>query len=389
MKANIKDARRLFPTTKNVKYFFNGGVCLIPTPVGEALREFIVQNECGFSEENWRTWGNNVSDAYRLFAETIGGNATEVVGIPNTSVGTGMIAQMVDPKRGSNVVFDDLEYNTIYPFTMRAKRGVGSRVIRNDGSGSIDIDQFEKSVDDKTAAVVVSAVSCWNGYRYDLRELSEIAHRHGAYLVVDAAQQVGAVRLDVRRDGVDFLATCGHKWLLGPPGTGFMYVREELIEELDPPLPGWMGIEDPGTFEVWKPKFPKTARRFETGMPESMLLSGVRASMEMIRDFGRSKVEDEILKRSGYLIEKLQDTKVKVFTPSEKRHRAGIVTFLLKNHRQLYDELLRSSFIVFHHPKEVAKNLRWAHSGLRVDPTFFNTYEELDELVGHVKRWAT
>jgi cysteine desulfurase/selenocysteine lyase len=388
MKVNIKDARRLFPATKKVKYFFNGGVCLIPTPVEEALKEFIVQNESGFNAENWKTWNDNVSQAYGLFAEMVGANPTEVVGIPNTSVGTGMIAHMVDPRKGSNVVFDDLEYNTIYPFTMLAKRGVGPRVVRNDGNGSMDVGQFEKSIDDKTAAVVVSAVSCWNGYRYDLRELSEIAHRHGAYLVVDAAQQAGAVKLDVRRDGVDFLATCGHKWLLGPPGTGFMYVREELIEKFDPPLPGWMGIEDPGTFEVWKPKFPKTAHRFETGMPEAMLLNGLRASMQMIKELGRSRVEDEILKRSGYLIEKLQDTKVKLFTPVEKEHRAGVVTFLLRKHQQLYDELLKNSFIVFHHPKEVARNLRWPYSGLRVDPTFFNTYEELDELVAHVKRWA-
>lgn len=388
MRHNIKDARRLFPATKKVKYFFNGGVCLIPTPVEAALREFITQNESGFSAENWKIWSDNMSAAYRLFAKLIGGKEGEVVGIPNTSTGTAMVAHMIDPKRGTNVVFDDLEYNTIYPFTLLAKKGVRQRIIRNK-EGSMDIDRFEKIVDDKTAAVVVSSVSCWNGYRYDLKPLAEIAHKHGAYLVVDGAQHVGAARLDVKRDGIDFLATCGHKWLLGPPGTGFLYIREDLIEKFDPPLPGWMGIDDPATFEVWKPVFPRTAQRFETGMPEVMLLGAIRASMELLNELGHAKVEDEIQKRSGYLIEKLQGVKgVTVFTPAEKEHRAGNVTFLLKNHQELYDELLQNSFIVFHHPKEVMKNMRWATSGLRVDPSFFNTYDELDEIVESTKRWA-
>jgi selenocysteine lyase/cysteine desulfurase len=384
----VEDARSLFPATKNVKYFFNGGVCLIPTPVETALREFIAQNENGFSDANWTAWNDNVAAAYRLFARLVGAKQGEIVGIPNTSTGTGLIAYMIDPTDGANVVFDDLEYNTIYPFTMRGKKGVRQRIVRN-VDGSVDVGGFEREVDEKTAAIVVSAVSCWNGYRYDLRELSEIAHKHGAYLVVDAAQQAGAVKLDVKRDGVDFLATCGHKWLLGPPGTGFMYVREDLIEKFDPPLPGWMGIDDPATFEVWKPTFPRTAQRFETGMPTVMLLSAMRASMELLERLGHSEIEGEILNRSGYLIERLQDVRgVEVSTPPEREHRAGNVTFLLKNHQRLYDELLKDSFIVFHHPKEVATNMRWSTSGLRVDPSFFNTYDELDELVGHTKRCA-
>jgi selenocysteine lyase/cysteine desulfurase len=162
MKVSIKDARLLFPATKKVKYFFHGGVCLIPTPVEAALREFVDQNGRGFSDENWRIWSGNVAAAYRLFASLIGGKESEVVGIPNTSVGTAMVAHMISPKRGSNVVFDDLEYNTIYPFTILAKKGVQQRIVRNK-DGSMDMGEFEKAVDDKTSAIVVSSVSCWNG----------------------------------------------------------------------------------------------------------------------------------------------------------------------------------------------------------------------------------
>ncbi len=387
MKTGIKSARTLFPATKKVKYFFNGGICLIPTPVQTALSEFTDQNRSGFSDKNWGVWSENVSAAYRLFAGLIGASQSEVVGIPNTSTGTGVFALMIDPKKGSNVVYDDLTYNTVFPFSLRAKTGVEQRIIRND-RGSIDVGQFEKAVDDKTSAVVVSSVSCWNGYRYDLGQLSEIAHAHGAYLVVDAAQHVGAIGLDVKKDGVDFLATCGHKWLLGPPGTGFMYVRGDLISKFDPPLPGWMGIDDPGGYEMWKPTFPRTALRYETGMPSMMLLGGMRASLELINKLEPASIEREVLRRSGYLIEKLSDTGVDVFTPTEKEHRAGLVTFLLKNHQQLFAELSKNSFVVFHHPETVVKNMHWTNGGFRIDPTFFNTFEEIDDLVDHVRKWS-
>ena len=385
MQFNVSRIRRLFPATKRTRYFFNGGICLCSTLVQKAVNDFIAQAGSGYNNRNWEKWMGDVSEAYRLFADLVGADAEEIVAIPNTSVGTSMVAYMINPKSGTNIVLDDLEYNTIYPFTIRAKSGVDMRIVRN-RDGYVDTREIESRVDDKTTAIVVSAVSCWNGYRYDLKELSEIAHKNGAYLVVDGAQEAGALRLNVRREGVDFLATCGHKWLLAPPGTGFLYVRKELIERFDPPMPGWMGTTEPWNFEVWQPEYPKTAQRFETGMQNLMLLAAAKASLRFIHELGLDRIEQEILKRSGYLIEKLRDMGIKVYTPIEKEHRAGLVTFLLKNHEALYNELQKNSIVAFHHPDTVVKNMHWTMGGLRVDPTFFNTMEELDELLKFVRK---
>ena len=305
---------------------------------------------------------------------------------PNTTVGMGMVAQMVDPKPRSNLVLDDLEYQTIFPFTIREKKGVEVRLARNVG-GYSNIDQLISLVDDKTSAIVVSAVSCWNGYRYDLKELSEVAHRHGAYLVVDGAQQVGAVDLDVEKSGVDFLATCGHKWLLAPPGTGFLYVRRELIGRFDPVFPGWMSVTQESSDDIWHPVFPSTATRFESGMKNFMLILAAKASLEMIHSLGPRVIEQEIVKRTSYLIEKLADFGVNIFTPTEEENRAGLVTFLLKKHDALFRALTKRSIIAYHHPENVVRNLKWPTGGLRVDPTFFNTFEELDDLLGLVRRY--
>jgi selenocysteine lyase/cysteine desulfurase len=261
------------------------------------------------------------------------------------------------------------------------------RIVRNK-DGYIDLGELESLTDDKTSAIVVSSVSCWNGYRYNVRELSEIAHGHNAYLVLDAAQQAGAVRLDVRHEGVDFLATCGSKWLLGPAGAGFLYVRRELIQGFDPPLPGWRSLPEPEGVqnEDWQPEFPKTAQRFESGLPNFISLSGIKVSLELIHKLGLENIERDILKRTGYILERLLEMGVKVLTPIETEHRAGLVTFLLKKYETLYRELLKHSIITFQHPENVARIYHWPMGGLRVDPTFFNTMDELDEFLRHVKK---
>jgi selenocysteine lyase/cysteine desulfurase len=94
------------------------------------LRECIARNESGFSDRSWGSWSDDLTSAYRLFADLIGGRESEVVGIPNTSTGTSMVAQMIEPKPGTNVVLDDLAYNTAYPFTMLTKRSVQQRIVK-------------------------------------------------------------------------------------------------------------------------------------------------------------------------------------------------------------------------------------------------------------------
>jgi selenocysteine lyase/cysteine desulfurase len=121
-------------------------------------------------------------------------------------------------------------------------------------------------------------------------------------------------------------------------------------------------------------------------MKNFMLISAAKATLELIHRLGPANIEREILKRTSYLLEKLRDMGVKLYTPLEEEHHAGLVTFLLKEHRALFNDLRKHSIVTYHHPENVVKNLHWPSGGLRVDPTFFNTYEELDELLALVKK---
>jgi len=147
--------------------------------------------------------------------------------------------------------------------------------------GKILLKDVEKAVDDNTVAVAISHVEYVNGFRHNMRALSEIAHEHGAYLIVDAIQSAGAMQIDAKRDDVDFLASACYKWLLSPPGAGYLYVKDELIEKFEPPFVGWASVKDEvfetiDFWDIWSLKLSETASRFEVGSPSFISLTGAR-----------------------------------------------------------------------------------------------------------------
>jgi selenocysteine lyase/cysteine desulfurase len=248
-------------------------------------------------------------------------------------------------------------------------------------SGKILLDDVEKAVDDKTVAVAVSHVEYVNGFRNNLRAISEIAHKHGAYLIVDAIQSAGAIPIDVKRDDVDFLATACYKWLLSPPGAGYLYVKGELIEKFEPPFVGWASVK-PEVFEtidfwdIWSLRLSETASRFEVGSPSFISFVGAAEALKMILNFGIENIEGRILKLTDYLIARIKNLGLKLFTPEEKQYRSGIVLFKIQKPQELVAKLRQKGIVV---------SAR-AH-GIRVSPHFYNTEDEIDKLVEEIKKW--
>jgi selenocysteine lyase/cysteine desulfurase len=241
------------------------------------------------------------------------------------------------------------------------------------------LSDVEKAVDDETVAVAVSHVEYFNGFRNDLRALSEIAHEHGAYLIVDAIQSAGAVRIDVKRDDVDFLTAGCYKWLLGPPGAGYLYVKEELIEKSEPPFVGWRSVK-PEVFEtidfweIWKLRLSETASRFEVGSPSFISLVGATEALKLLLNVGVENVERRILMLTGRLIEAVENLGLKLQTPEEQQHRSGIVNFKIAEPEEVAEKLGSKGIVV---------SAR-AH-GIRVSPHFYNTEEEIDRLIDEIR----
>jgi len=267
----------------------------------------------------------------------------------------------------------------VYPW-LRKRLGAKVHYVKN-VDGKILLEDMEKTVDDKTVAVAVSHVEYVNGFCHDLRALSEIAHEHGAYLIVDAIQSAGAMQIDAKRDDVDFLTTACYKWLLSPSGAGYLYVKEELIEEFEPPFVGWASVK-PEVFEtidfwdIWNLKLSETANRFEVGSSSFISLIGTTEALKMLLNFGIENIEKRILKLTDHLIEAIKNLGLKLQTPEEAQYRSGIVLSKIDKPKELSERLRQKGIIVSARA-----------NGLRVSPHFYNTEEEIDKLMEEVKKW--
>jgi selenocysteine lyase/cysteine desulfurase len=168
--------------------------------------------------------------AKSLFAKLIHAEPDEISFVPSTTVGENLIATGLGlPGVGGNVVTDALHFDgSLYQYGEYAKKGLDVRVVRP-RNWRIELNDLEQVIDKNTKLVAVSLVSMINGFEYNLKSLCELAHARGALVYVDAVQAVGAVPVDVRESGVDFLACSSYKWLMGDMGLGFLYVRSDRL----------------------------------------------------------------------------------------------------------------------------------------------------------------
>ena len=370
---NIDKIREQFPITKNKTFLNHAAQSPLPKPVADVMCKCIDElSNLGTTSMDWNDGGKP------YFARLIGAEPGEISFVENTSMGLNIVANMLQYPHSSKVVTTDLEYpSAVYPW-LRKRLGVRVHYVKN-VEGKVLLDDMEKAIDDKTVAVVISHVEYANGFRHNLKVLSEMAHEHGAYLVVDAIQSVGTMPVDAERDDVDFLALSCYKWLLSPPGVGYLYVKDELIDKFEPPFVGWASVnqeifETVDMWDIYEMPLAKTASRFEVGTPSYPSLTAANVAMKMLLDFGIENVHERIIQFTDRLIENVRKLRLEVQTPEDKHHRSGIVNFKIREPEKVVEKLKEKGIIVSARA-----------NGIRVSPHFYNTEEEIDRLAKEIK----
>jgi cysteine desulfurase/selenocysteine lyase len=370
----IDQIRQQFPVTRKKAYLNHAAHSPLPQPVASAMRKF--------TDEYLRLGDTSLDCEPKgkpQFAKLIGARPEEIALIENTSMGLSLVANMLRYPKGSKIVTTDMEYSSVvYPW-LRKDRGVKVHYVKSDGK-KVSLDDMEKAVDDKTVAVAISHVSYFNGFRHNLKVLSEIVHEHGAYLIVDAIQSVGTMPIDVSRDDVDFLSCACYKWLLSPEGAAYFFVRDELIEKFEPPMLGWASVdqkmfETVDFWDIWNPKLSKTASRFEAGSHATISFVGATEGMKMLLDQGIDNVKSRIMKLTDHLIGCIERLELELQTPKDKQCRSGIVNFKIKKPQKIVERLKKKHIIVSARA-----------NGIRVSPHFYNTEEEIDSLITEIKK---
>jgi selenocysteine lyase/cysteine desulfurase len=277
---------------------------------------------------------------------------------------------MVDPAPGSNVVFDESAYpSAAYPWMLPPRAHVERRFVQP-RDGLVHLGDLAEAVDDRTVAVSISHVSQRTGFRHDLAAVAELAHSHGALLLVDAMVSVGAVAIDVREQDVDFLSCGAMKWLLGLAGVGFFYAASRHLDRMPPHAggPGVMPDDRRWSLREFRPK--KGAERFHVGMPNLMGLAGSTPGLEILLETGMDTVEAQVLDLSGYCSDGMRERGIKVLTPAEPAHRAGVVAAVIDDAGGLWEFLYQRGVDTY-----------YSGSLFRVDPHVFNNRDDIDRLL--------
>ena len=306
-----------------------------------------------------------------LAARMIGASASEIAILTNTTYGINIAAQTFQWEPGDVVVVHDREFPAnMYPWLALQKRGVVVRRVPPDGLLP-DEDAFVAAIAGPRVKVAsVSWVGFSTGYKADLNRIGEACRAHGVRLVVDAIQGLGADFLSVRDCHVDVLACGGQKWLMSPWGSGFAYVREELVKSLAPSPVGWMAVKDSDDFKrmidydlTWR----DDARRFEVITVPFQDIAGLEASLTLLHELGLDAVAARVRSLAGQIVSWADGRRgITLVTPRDPARRAGIVSLRTADSRRSSARLDEAG---------VAHSLR--EGAIRLAPHVYNTEDEI------------
>lgn len=253
-------------------------------------------------------------------ADFINAGTEEIIFTKNATEAINLVSKTLNVKRGDEILSTVMEHHSnIVPWQMLD--GVKVRYTGISDSGNLDMEDYEKLINEKTKLVTVTHVSNVLGTINDVRRIAKLAHNAGALCLVDGAQSVPHMPVDAKKLGVDFLAFSGHK-MLGPTGIGCLYGRKELLDAMGPFMGGGDMIKE---VTLEKTTYNAVPHKFEAGTPDIAGAVGLGAAVDYLSSLGMVSVqkhEESLVKRAVEELEKLGG--VKIYGPKK---RAGIVSF--------------------------------------------------------------
>ncbi len=298
----------------------------------------------------------------------------------DTSYGLNVAAHGLDLRKGDEVLLSDVEFPAnVYPWLALKRFGVKVRFFKA-RAGFSDVESIAQGFTKHTRILALSWVQYFNGYKTDLKAISKLCRERGVFFVVDGAQGVGGIDLDVNAAGVDFLSSTGAKWLLSPHGSGFFFVSKRMLPRLKPSFAGWLGVdwrENWANLRDYQRKPPPDARKFEIGTHPYQDIYGFKEALGMLNEVGMKRVEQRILELNDRLLGYLYQSPYRVKSSLAPGSRSGILVFTGRRDPALMEALSREKIVV-----------SYREGGVRVSPHFYNNGEEVDRLIAVLKHKA-
>ncbi|MDQ5821823.1 MAG: aminotransferase class V-fold PLP-dependent enzyme [Actinomycetota bacterium] len=365
--SGLAQYRAEFPILEHTTYLVNHSLGAMPRKAAERLAEFA---------RMWETRG------IRAWAEgwwetplTVGDQVGRIIGAPpgstvmhqNVAIAEAVVLSCflpVDPRR-NRVVYERGSFPSVR-YLYQAQRDLEVIVCEDEG-------EIVERIDERTLLVPISHVLFKAGEIQDVEPIVRRAHEVGAHVILDCYQSAGIVPLDVSELGVDFAVGGSVKWLCGGPGNGWLYVRPDLAETLEPTLVGWQAHARPFGFEP-ELEYADGAARFLTGTPNVPALYAATAGYDVIEELGVDRIRENSVRQTTLLIELLDGAGFDVGSPREPARRGGTLTVLVPEFEAVHEELGERGILCDFRPEV----------GLRLGPHFFNTDDELRHTVDQI-----
>jgi len=264
----------------------------------------------------WELWVSEYERVRASFSELIGAAPDEVAIVTSASAGINAIASSLSFRDRPKVVMGEFEFPTMgHVWLAQVPRGAQVRFVPADRD-SIPVENYEHAIDEHALIVPLTHVCFKNGFRSPVERVIEIARERGALVMLDDYQDCGTRPVNVKTLDLDFYVTGTLKYLLGPPGLAFMYVRKELTQTLVPTVTGWFGQRNPFAFDPQTFDPSPSARRFESGSPAIPNVYGAAPSIELLRNIGLDRVAAQVRHLTRALYEGATSMGLQAKTPA-------------------------------------------------------------------------
>jgi selenocysteine lyase/cysteine desulfurase len=309
----ILPLRSRFPILREKTYLYNCSQGALSDAGESGIQAFL--DSWRKSPAPWNEWVEVYEGMRAEFARFIHADPDEVAIVTSASAGINVIANAIGFSKRPKVIMGEYEFPTMGQIWL-AQRARGAQIhFLHNVNGEIPLSAYEHAVDRQTAVVPLTQVSFLNGFRSDVAGVTRLAHNCGALVFLDGYQDCGTRPVDVKTMDVDFYVTGTLKYLLGPPGLAFLYVRRSLIETLNPTLTSWMAQRDVFAFNTQNLDPAFEARRFEGGSPTMPSIYAARPALQLLLGVGMDNVADRIAHLSSRFMEGLGALGIACKTP--------------------------------------------------------------------------
>jgi selenocysteine lyase/cysteine desulfurase len=369
--------RSEFPITGKFAFFNNAAASATPLRVARAVSELMFQISRE-SSLHYGEWVETIERTRSLFAQLINADPSEICFVTNTSEGLSTVAGGIAWKPGDKIiaVLPDFPSN-VYPWMNLERIGVETRFVRRK-EGRFGLVDVKAALRPGTRLLAVSSTDFVTGFRCDLEELGDFCRREGILFCVDAIQCLGAAPVDVKRCGVHFLASGGHKWLLAAMGIGALYISSEANGLLHPVRVGWKSVENEEDFYQLELRFKADARRFEPGTLNLAGITALETALDMLLEIGIARIFERICSLNDIIASELRKRNIRILSSMQPRHRSAILSFEAEDAGKLFRHLLR---------KNVLASQRG--NALRLSPHFYVDESDIERLFEALDSYAS